>query len=340
MRAFALLSVLVIAGCATTPPPALPGDAFLATLRTQCGATFVVERATFAIPGDRREGMRLEAKVAGCSPDTVRVEETADGAPSTTHEFRRGDAGLVYTFHQHHGTAAKPVTVTVSGEATADGTALSQDFTIDAASIARYGLPAHNAWGFSLLAEGRTLVLSQPGRGDGTTRELLRYTRIAHPTVTGDAFLATLRTLCGAEFVGESVFPTDPNDAFRGKRLVATFAVCTEDQVRVPFQVGDDRSRTWVFRATPTDLELKHDHRHPDGTPDALTDYGGSATAGGSALAQSFAADAHTAALIPAARTNVWTISVSPDGQALTYALTRDGKPRFEARLTRTPPTR
>lgn len=157
----------------------------------------------------------------------------------------------------------------------------------------------------------------------------------------GAAFLATLRTLCDASFVGESVFPTDPADAFRGKRLVATFASCTADEIRVPFQVGEDRSRTWVFKRTSEGLTLKHDHRHADGTPDAVTDYGGLALAGGTALSQAFAADAHTAALIPAARTNVWTISVSPDGTALTYALTRDGRPRFEARLARTEdPTR
>jgi hypothetical protein len=157
------------------------------------------------------------------------------------------------------------------------------------------------------------------------------------PTLPGEAFFASLRALCGAEFVGASVFPTDPNDSFRGKRLVATFASCTEDEVRVPFVVGEDRSRTWVFTRTPEGLQLKHDHRHADGTPDAITDYGGLAVAIGNAGSQAFAADAHTAALIPAARTNEWTISVSADGQALTYALTRDAKPRFEARLTRTP---
>lgn len=160
------------------------------------------------------------------------------------------------------------------------------------------------------------------------------------PALPGDAFFATLRALCGAEFVGESTFPTDPADAFRGKRLVAAFAVCTEDQVRVPFQVGDDRSRTWVFRVTPQGLLLQHDHRHPDGTPDAITDYGGLALPGGSAASQSFAADARTAELIPAARTNVWTISLSADGRSLTYALARDARPRFEARLTRTAPAR
>lgn len=158
----------------------------------------------------------------------------------------------------------------------------------------------------------------------------------ARPALPGDAFLASLRALCGAEFVGESVFPTDPADAFRGKRLVATFAVCGADEVRVPFAVGDDRSRTWVFSRTAAGLQLKHDHRHADGTPDAVTDYGGLAVAGGSAHSQSFAADAHTARLIPAAATNVWTVTLGADGATLTYALTRHGQPRFEARLTRT----
>jgi len=38
---------------------------------------------------------------------------------------------------------------------------------------------------------------------------------------------------------------------------------------------------------------------------------------------------------IPAAVTNVWTISLSPDGRKLTYYLERDAKPRFKAELYR-----
>ncbi len=154
----------------------------------------------------------------------------------------------------------------------------------------------------------------------------------------GTAFFESLRGLCGASFEGKSVFPTDPQDAFFGKPLVARFASCTAAEVRVPFQVGDDRSRTWVFTRTPAGIQLKHDHRHADGTPDAITDYGGLADALGSALRQAFKADAHTATMIPAAATNVWTISVATDGATLTYSLTRDGKPRFEALLARAKP--
>ena len=64
--------------------------------------------------------------------------------------------------------------------------------------------------------------------------------------------------------------------------------------------------------------------------------YGGVAQPGGRGRSQSFAADAHTAQLIPAAATNVWTVTLSPDDRQLTYHLTRDGKPRFTAVLTRT----
>jgi hypothetical protein len=151
----------------------------------------------------------------------------------------------------------------------------------------------------------------------------------------GSALFATLKGLCGATFEGRSVFPTDPKDSFFGKPLVARVASCTETEVRVPFAVGEDRSRTWVFTRGAAGVTLKHDHRHADGTPDAQTDYGGLATAAGSALTQNFAADAYTATLIPAAHSNVWTISLSADGRTLAYILNRDGRLRFESKLLR-----
>ncbi len=151
----------------------------------------------------------------------------------------------------------------------------------------------------------------------------------------GSALFETLRDLCGATFAGKSVFPTDPKDAFFGKPLVAKVASCTADEVRVPFAVGDDRSRTWVFTRTPAGITLKHDHRHADGTPDTQTDYGGAATPAGTALIQNFAADAYTAKLIPAAAGNVWTLALSADGATLSYTLNRDGKLRFAAELQR-----
>lgn len=149
------------------------------------------------------------------------------------------------------------------------------------------------------------------------------------------AFFQHLREQCGASFEGTSAFPRDPGDAFAGKKLVATIASCSDNEIRVPFAVGEDRSRTWIITKTGNELQLKHDHRHADGTPDAQTMYGGMATKAGSVMQQSFPADAYTARLIPAAATNVWTLHLAEDGQAMTYYLERDGKPRFKAQLNR-----
>lgn len=150
-----------------------------------------------------------------------------------------------------------------------------------------------------------------------------------------DSYFATLSSLCGTTFTGTSVFPRDPADAFAGKKLVAHVAKCTADEIRIPFAVGENKSRTWIIRKEQGGLTLRHDHRHDDGTPDEVTMYGGAAGATGSARSMSFMADAYTAKLIPGAATNVWTLSVSDDGRAMTYYLERDAKPRFKAELTR-----
>ncbi len=150
-----------------------------------------------------------------------------------------------------------------------------------------------------------------------------------------DEFFAGLRALCGTRFEGVMTFPESGQDDFSGKLLVAEFSGCAEREMRIPFVVGDDRSRTWVFSDLPEGLRLQHDHRHADGTPDEVTLYGGMASHSGTALSQSFPADAYTAALIPAAATNVWTITLAASGDELTYHLERNQQPRFTAKLKR-----
>lgn len=157
----------------------------------------------------------------------------------------------------------------------------------------------------------------------------------AHAGGASDRFFARLGALCGARFEGAMTFPVQGQDAFAGKVLVANVASCTDDEIRVSFAVGEDRSRTWIFSRLVDGLLLKHDHRHADGSPDAITMYGGMAIAGSTPTVHSFKADAETARLIPAAATNVWTVSLSADGTTLTYHLERNAKPRFTAVLRR-----
>jgi hypothetical protein len=95
--------------------------------------------------------------------------------------------------------------------------------------------------------------------------------------------------------------------------------------------VNEDKSRTWILTLSDDGLLFKHDHRHEDGTPDTLTNYGGWATDGGSRFSQSFPADAETGALIPEAVTNVWTFTIDRDAGTFTYFLERHGMPRYKA---------
>ena len=149
------------------------------------------------------------------------------------------------------------------------------------------------------------------------------------------SFFNNIKSLCGSRFEGAVVFPEDPGDAFRDKTLVAIVESCDDKVIRIPFHVGEDKSRTWVLSHVANGLELKHDHRHADGTPDEVTMYGGTTNSPGSDLSQSFPADDYTAKLIPEAATNVWSLTLSADSDVMTYYLERHGKPRFKAKLKR-----
>jgi hypothetical protein len=137
-------------------------------------------------------------------------------------------------------------------------------------------------------------------------------TRTAH-----DTFLGNLRALCGKAFEGKMV-STDKADAAMAKeRLVMHVRDCTNDSVRVPFNVGENRSRTWIVTRTATGLRLKHDHRHEDGSEDKVTQYGGDTTSEGTAQRQEFPVDAFSIAMferenLKASVTNVWAMEVTP----------------------------
>jgi hypothetical protein len=133
-----------------------------------------------------------------------------------------------------------------------------------------------------------------------------------------DAFYDRLLSLCGRSFEGRIVSPPVEADAdFAGKRLVMHVRDCSPTEIRIPFHVGEDRSRTWVVTRTGTGLRLKHDHRHEDGSEDVLTQYGGDTVGPGTARRQEFPADQHSKDLfvrenIPQSTTNIWAMEVVP----------------------------
>jgi hypothetical protein len=98
-------------------------------------------------------------------------------------------------------------------------------------------------------------------------------------------------------------------------------------EVKVPFHVGDDHSRTWVLTRTADGLRLKHDHRHEDGSDDAVTMYGGDTAASGTPVRQEFPVDTFSIEMferegLTASVTNTWAMEIEP-GQRFLYELSR-----------------
>jgi len=143
-----------------------------------------------------------------------------------------------------------------------------------------------------------------------------------------DSLWSALAPLCGQAFEGRVVEGTEPSDAaFRDQRLVMHVRQCSASEIRIPFHAGENRSRTWVLTRTAEGVRLKHDHRHEDGSEDRITQYGGDTRAITNPLSLDFHADEHTAELIPAAATNIWTVAIDP-GRTFTYALRREAQGR------------
>lgn len=146
-----------------------------------------------------------------------------------------------------------------------------------------------------------------------------------------DTFWTQLQALCGNAYAGLLIVEPDGEAGFAGQDLVMHVRECREDRIRIPFFVGEDRSRTWVLTRVEVDgeprLELKHDHRHADGSEDEVTMYGGATTNLGLNTQQVFPADQHTREIIEPAHANVWRIELLP-GDRFSYHLRRLGTER------------
>lgn len=139
-------------------------------------------------------------------------------------------------------------------------------------------------------------------------------------------FWENLKKQCGKSYEGTPIAGAD-NDTFKNKRLVMQVISCEENVIKIPFYVGEDKSRTWVFTLKGDKIELKHDHRHENGEPDKVTMYGGTSSNIGQAGLQMFPADDETAKMLPLAATNVWWVELNDD--FFSYNLRRIGSDRL-----------
>lgn len=160
--------------------------------------------------------------------------------------------------------------------------------------------------------------------------------RIASPH---SVFFAQVKALCGKAFEGRVVSAEAADQAMAAERLVMHVRTCEDNIVRIPFHVGDNRSRTWVLTRTEEGLRLKHDHRHQDGVEDAVTQYGGDSAAASNERME-FPADQHSIDLftrenLAVSVANVWAMELRP-GETFVYELKRPERHlRVEFDLTR-----
>jgi len=149
------------------------------------------------------------------------------------------------------------------------------------------------------------------------------------PVEPQDVFFAGLGGRCGNAFAGRLV-SSDAVDADFGKEaMVMQIRSCSEDEIRIPFHVGDDHSRTWVITKQDGGLRLKHDHRHEDGSEDAVTQYGGDTADEGTWSRQEFPVDDFSIALferegLTASVENVWAVELSE--RVFAYELSRPNR--------------
>lgn len=136
-----------------------------------------------------------------------------------------------------------------------------------------------------------------------------------------EKFWQRLQEHCGKAYAGVYAGSGEVPEDFAGQELVMYVMECSEDVIKIPFHVGDNLSRTWVFTRTADGIELKHDHRLEDGSDDEVTMYGGTTSNTAMEDVQFFPADQETADLIPYASGNVWWVTI--DDEEYTYNLRR-----------------
>ncbi|MGI2855214.1 hypothetical protein ACRTDR_13545 [Shewanella algae] len=162
----------------------------------------------------------------------------------------------------------------------------------------------------------------------GLMAALLLATSVQGQELTAaEQFFNRLSGLCGKAYSGELIKGGSVGDGFMGQPLVMHVRQCSKTEIRIPLHVGEDRSRTWVISKTADGLRLKHDHRHQDGSEDAVTQYGGDSRSPGSEFWQSFPVDEFSIANfkqhgLAQSVTNVWHLGL--EQQHFNYRLTRE----------------
>jgi len=139
------------------------------------------------------------------------------------------------------------------------------------------------------------------------------------------AFFENMRAMCGETFGGRTIFAEEGDETFEPARLYFTVEECGEDEIRAPFTVGDDASRTWILQMGEEGLTFSHEHLRPDGTEYETSGFGGHATDDGSATFQHFP-DFWGTDETPEAERRIWRLRIDQENDLFVYYLDRGGR--------------
>lgn len=150
------------------------------------------------------------------------------------------------------------------------------------------------------------------------------------PATPASRFFDSFAQLCGKSFAGKLVAGDDSDAAFANADMQAHVTVCEANNIEIRFDVGEDRSRTWIISKIGDGLRLKHRHMLKDGSEDPVSQYGGDTIIAGSMTRQEFPADGYSKEMFTregrtVSNSNVWAFQIEP-GRSFTYELSRPNR--------------
>ena len=171
-----LLTAATLAGCAATPAPSNPQDAFFASLKARCGQAFAGKIETNQAADADMQGKAMVMHIRSCTPDRIEIPFHIDGLGpdggwdrSRTWIITRTATGLRLKHDHRHADGSKDEVTMYGGDTANVGTATRQEFPVDAESIAVFkatgrGVSVTNIWAVETTDAGFAYELRREGR--------------------------------------------------------------------------------------------------------------------------------------------------------------------------------
>lgn len=174
--ALTLAGAATLAGCAGTPAPASPQDAFFAALTARCGQAYAGRIETSDAADAAMQGKAMVMHIRRCTPERIEIPFHIDGLGprdgwdrSRTWVVTRTDTGLRLKHDHRHADGTSDEVTMYGGDTATEGTATRQEFPVDAESIALFtrtgrSVSNTNMWAIEATPLGFAYELRREGR--------------------------------------------------------------------------------------------------------------------------------------------------------------------------------